>query len=156
MRHVERRLDPHCAGERGVFHHFEHEPAEIVRGLDHLARSDVHAGEHAEAAEAPYGWHGDVVALPPRPPRPPRGSAQALRACSAASARMGVAATPPRPIKIDSTERAGLIRSAYATATPEMSSNRRLAILWNAVTGATGSGMRIVLISSSGCLTLCR
>ena len=34
-----------------------------------------------------------------------------------------------------------------------MSSNRRLAILWNAVTGATGSGIRIVLISSSGRLT---
>ena len=86
-------------------------------------------------------------------------------ACSAASARSGVAATPPRPILIDSTVPPPAppavpvlspSLSAYATATPEMSSNRRLAILWNAVTGATGSGMRIVLISSSGRLTLCR
>ncbi|MGZ4432310.1 MAG: hypothetical protein ACXVW7_01565 [Trebonia sp.] len=38
-------------------------------------------------------------------------------------------------------------------ATLEMSSNRRLAILWKAVTGASGSGMRIVVISSSGRLT---
>ena len=37
-----------------------------------------------------------------------------------------------------------------------MSSNRRLAILWNAATGATGSGIRMVLISSSGRLTVRR
>ena len=33
-------------------------------------------------------------------------------ACSAASARIGVAATPPSPIKMDSTERSGLSLSA--------------------------------------------
>ena len=39
---------------------------------------------------------------------------------------------------------------ANATATLEMSSNRRLAILWKAVIGATGVGIRTVLISSPG------
>ena len=41
-------------------------------------------------------------------------------------------------------------------ATLEMSSNRRLAILWNAVSGASGSGIRTALISSSGRRTVCR
>ena len=38
-----------------------------------------------------------------------------------------------------------------AIATLEMSSKRRLAILWNALSGATGVGIRIDLISSPGC-----
>jgi hypothetical protein len=46
--------------------------------------------------------------------------------------------------------------SAKPTATLEMSSNRRLAILWNAAIGATGSGIRTARISSPGCMTLVR
>ena len=45
---------------------------------------------------------------------------------------------------------------AKATATEEMSSKRRLAILWKAEIGATGTGSVIVLISSSGRLTVWR
>ena len=40
--------------------------------------------------------------------------------------------------------------SAKAMATLEMSSNRRLAILWKATVGASGSGMRTARISSPG------
>ena len=65
------------------------------------------------------------------------------------AARLGAA-------RIEATRRSSPSLSAYATATPEMSSNRRLQILWNAVTGAMGSGILIVLISSPGCRTLCR
>ena len=43
--------------------------------------------------------------------------------------------------------------SAKPTATLEMSSNRRLAILWKAVIPASGSGIRTALISSPGCRT---
>ena len=46
--------------------------------------------------------------------------------------------------------------SANATATLEMSSNRRLAILWNAVSGASGNGTRTALISSPASRTLRR
>ena len=41
-------------------------------------------------------------------------------------------------------------RGRRPTATLEMSSNRRLAILWKAVIGASGSGIRTARISSSG------
>ena len=49
-----------------------------------------------------------------------------------AVARSGVAATPPSPIAARATTPSAT-SSAKATATLEMSSNRRLAILWNAV-----------------------
>ena len=70
-------------------------------------------------------------------------------------ARIGVAATPPRPI-LTSWTTPSASRRAYATAALEMSSKRRLAILWNALTGATGVGTRMILISSSGRSTVCR
>ena len=45
--------------------------------------------------------------------------------------------------------------SAKPTATLEMSSNRRLAILWNAASPASGSGIRTARISSPGRRTVC-
>ncbi len=76
-------------------------------------------------------------------------------ACSVAVARSGVAATPPSPMATRSTTPPVTSR-AKATATLEMSSNRRLAILWKATVGASGNGMRTALISSPGSRTLCR
>ena len=50
-------------------------------------------------------------------------------AASVARARTGVAATPPSPIRALTTTPSRTSR-AMAAATLEMSSNRRLAILW--------------------------
>ena len=77
------------------------------------------------------------------------------RNASVADARSGVAATPPSPILMSDTVPPSS-RRAKPTATLEMSSNRRFAILWNALIGATGSGIRITLISSPGRFTVCR
>ena len=66
-----------------------------------------------------------------------------------ASARIGVAATPPSPIRALRTSPSAT-SSAKATATLEMSSNGRLAILWNAVKPAAGSGTTTSVISSPG------
>src|SRR4249919_2779912 len=71
------------------------------------------------------------------------------RAASVANARSGVAATPPSPIRTCPTTPSSN-RTAYPTATLEMSSKRRLAILWKAISGASGRGIRIALISSLG------
>ena len=76
-------------------------------------------------------------------------------ASSVAVARTGVAATPPRPMAASVTT-PSRTSSANATATLEMSSNRRLAILWNAASGASGSGIRTDLISSAASRTLRR
>ena len=72
-----------------------------------------------------------------------------------AVARSGVAATPPSPIaaRVTTPSRTS---SAKATATLEMSSNRRFAILWKAAIGASGSGIRTARISSPGSLTVVR
>ena len=72
-----------------------------------------------------------------------------------ASARTGIAATPPSPMRALATTRSSTSR-ANPMATLEMSSKRRLAILWNAASRASGSGMRTALISSSARRTLCR
>ena len=69
-----------------------------------------------------------------------------------AVARSGVAATPPSPIAARATTPSRTSR-AKATATLEMSSNRRLAILWKAASGATGSGIRTARMSSPGSRT---
>ena len=68
-------------------------------------------------------------------------------AASVASARMGVAATPPSPIRALRTWPSAT-STANATATLLMSSNGRLAILWNAAVVAAGSGTTISVISS--------
>ena len=71
-------------------------------------------------------------------------------AASVARARIGVAATPPSPIARPAHDAVGHVERE-ATATLEMSSKRRLAILWNAVSRASGRGrIRISLISSPG------
>ena len=54
-------------------------------------------------------------------------------------ARIGVAATPPSPMRALVTVPSAT-SSANATATLLMSSNGRLAILWNAVVVAAGRG----------------
>ncbi len=72
-----------------------------------------------------------------------------------ASARSGVAATPPRPIRARTTV-PSTTSSAKPTATLEMSSKRRLATLWNAAMPASGSGIRTARISSSGRSTVWR
>ena len=71
------------------------------------------------------------------------------RAASASSARIGVAATPPSPIRAFATmpSRTSI---ANPTATDEMSSKARFAILWNAVSSAAGSGTTTSVISSPG------
>ena len=76
-------------------------------------------------------------------------------AASVASARIGVAATPPRPILARRTVRSAT-SSANPTATPEMSSNRRFATLWKATSGLPGSGTRTARMSSSGSRTVSR
>ena len=68
-----------------------------------------------------------------------------------ASARIGVAATPPRPMRAWVTVPSAM-SSAKATATLLMSSNGRLAILWNAVRGAA-EGTTTSVISSPGART---
>ncbi len=65
-----------------------------------------------------------------------------------ASARIGVAATPPRPIRARVTTPSST-RSATPTATLLMSSKRRFAILWNPVIGLRGNGTRTARMSSS-------
>ena len=69
-----------------------------------------------------------------------------------ARARIGVAATPPSPIRARVTAPSAMSR-AKATATLLMSSNGRLAILWNAVVVAAGSGTTTSVISSPGART---
>ena len=73
-------------------------------------------------------------------------------ACSVAMARIGVAATPPRPMRARVTVPSAMSR-ANATATLLMSSNGRLAILWNAVVVAAGRGTTTSVISSPGART---
>ena len=70
-------------------------------------------------------------------------------AASVANARIGVAATPPSPMRARVTTPSSM-SSANPMATLEMSSARRLAILWNAVSPASGRGIRMALISSPG------
>ena len=68
-----------------------------------------------------------------------------------AVARSGVAAAPPIPILISATVPSSPRLSAYATAMLEMSSKRRLAILWKArQRGQRPRHQRRLLISSSG------
>ena len=74
------------------------------------------------------------------------------RACSVAVARIGVAATPPRPMRALVTAPSSM-SSANATATLLMSSNGRLAILWNAVVVAAGRGTTTSVISSPAART---
>jgi hypothetical protein len=74
------------------------------------------------------------------------------RAVSVSRARIGVAATPPRPMRALTTS-PSTTSMAYPTATLEMSSKRRLAILWKALISASGNGMRTDLISSSALRT---
>ena len=69
-------------------------------------------------------------------------------AASVASARTGVAATPPSPMRAAFTLPSDS-SMANPTATLEMSSKCRFAILWNAVIPAVGSGTRTARISSS-------
>ena len=71
------------------------------------------------------------------------------------TARIGVAAAPPRPIRARRTV-PSLTSSANPTATPEMSSNRRFATLWKATSGLPGSGTRTARMSSSGARTVSR
>ena len=77
------------------------------------------------------------------------------RAASVSRARTGVAAMPPSPMHARLTTPSVTSR-AKPTATLEMSSKRRLAILWNAVRGASGLGRRICVMSSPAARTLCR
>ena len=66
---------------------------------------------------------------------------------SVARARIGVAATPPRPIRTAPTTPFSTSR-AKATATLEMSSYLRLAILWKATIAGCPPGTRTARISS--------
>ena len=86
----------------------------------------------------------------PRPSRRPRAVPRAP--ASVASARIGVAATPPSPMRALVTVPSAM-SSANATATLLMSSNGRLAILWNAVVVAAGRGTTTSVISSPGART---
>ena len=70
-------------------------------------------------------------------------------AASVASARIGVAATPPRPMRA-LRDRPSATSIAKATATLLMSSKGRLAILWNAIVVLAGRGTTTSVISSSG------
>ena len=87
-----------------------------------------------------------------RPRSSRRSTAVPSSACSVAMARIGVAATPPRPIRARVTAPSAMSR-AKATATLLMSSNGRLAILWNAVVVAAGAGTTTSVISSPGART---